>query len=42
LAAAIASGAFFLYDVTSSYFEGQHNELAAHGYNRDGKRFKNG
>jgi hypothetical protein len=30
----------FLYDVTSSYFEGQHNELAAHGYNRDGKRFK--
>jgi len=32
--------AVFLYDVTSSYFEGQHNELAAHGYNRDGKRYK--
>jgi len=30
----------FLYDVTSSYFEGQLNELAAPGYNRDGKRFK--
>lgn len=30
----------YLYDVTSSYFEGQHNELAAPGYNRDGKRFK--
>ena len=40
MAAAIAPGAFFLYDVTSSYFEGQHNELADHGYNRDGKRFK--
>ncbi|MDR1384392.1 MAG: hypothetical protein LBJ67_11215, partial [Planctomycetaceae bacterium] len=25
----------FLYDVTSSYFEGVHNELAAFGYNRD-------
>jgi transposase len=33
-------GAFFLYDVTSSYFEGQYNELAAHGYNRDGKKYK--
>ena len=33
-------GAVFLYDVTSSYFEGQHNELAAPGYNRDGKRYK--
>jgi len=40
LAAAIAPVAFFLYDVTSSYFEGQQNELAAHGYNREGKRFK--
>lgn len=30
----------YLYDVTSSYFEGQENELAAPGYNRDGKRFK--
>ncbi len=36
----IGPGAVFLYDVTSSYFEGQHNELAAHGYNRDGKRYK--
>lgn len=40
LAPKIAPGAVFLYDVTSSYFEGQHNELAAHGYNRDGKRYK--
>jgi len=30
----------FLYDVTSSYFEGTQNELAAFGYNRDGKRGK--
>jgi Transposase len=30
----------FLYDVTSSYLEGQKHELAAPGYNRDGKRFK--
>lgn len=40
LAPTAAPGAVFLYDVTSSYFEGQHNELAAPGYNRDGKRFK--
>jgi hypothetical protein len=40
LAAKIPPGAAFLHDVTSSYFEGQHNELAAHGYNRDGKRYK--
>ena len=33
-------GLVFLYDVTSSYLEEQHNELAAPGYNRDGKRFK--
>jgi hypothetical protein len=32
--------ALFLYDVTSSYLEGQRNELAAFGYNRDGKRGK--
>jgi hypothetical protein len=32
--------ALFLYDVTSSYLEGQHNELAAPGYNRDGKKYK--
>src|ERR671922_1733338 len=34
-----ASG-LFLYDVTSSYLEGNHNELGAFGYNRDGKRGK--
>ena len=32
--------AVYLYDVTSVYFEGQHNELADFGYNRDGKRGK--
>ena len=30
----------FLYDVTSSYLEGTDNELAAFGYNRDGKHGK--
>ena len=30
----------FLYDVTSSYLEGMENELAAFGYNRDGKKGK--
>jgi len=30
----------FLYDITSSYFEGIHNELAAYGYSRDGKHGK--
>ncbi len=30
----------FLYDVTSSYFEGEHNAFAAFGYNRDGKKGK--
>jgi transposase len=30
----------FLYDVTSSYLEGMHNELGAFGYNRDRKRGK--
>ena len=30
----------FLYDVTSSYLEGEQNELATYGYNRDGKRGK--
>jgi transposase len=29
-----------LYDVTSSYLEGEQNELAAYGYNRDGKKGK--
>src|SRR5713226_1460234 len=28
----------FLYDVTRSYLEGTQNELAAFGYNRDGKK----
>jgi hypothetical protein len=32
--------AIVLYDVTSSYFEGEHNELAHYGYNRDGKKGK--
>lgn len=35
-----SSANLFLYDVTSSYLEGQSNELAAWGYNRDGKRGK--
>jgi hypothetical protein len=30
----------FLYDVTSSYLEGEHNALGAYGYNRDGKKGK--
>jgi transposase len=30
----------FLYDVTSSYFEGTENDLAWWGYNRDGKKGK--
>ena len=30
----------YLYDVTSTYLEGDHNELGAFGYNRDGKRGK--
>ena len=30
----------FLYDVTSSYLEGEHNALGAFGYNRDKKRGK--
>ena len=34
------STGLFLYDVTSSYLEGVHNELAAFGYNRDGKKGK--
>ena len=33
-------GGLYLYDVTSSYFEGTENELAAFGYNRDKKRGK--
>ena len=30
----------YLYDVTSSYLEGDQNDLAAWGYNRDGKKSK--
>ena len=30
----------YLYDVTSSYLEGECNELSAFGYNRDGKKGK--
>jgi len=30
----------FLYDITSSYFEGTKNVLASYGYNRDGKKGK--
>jgi transposase len=30
----------FLYDITSVYFEGTENDLAAYGYNRDGKKGK--
>lgn len=33
-------GEIFLYDVTSSYLEGDMNELADYGYNRDGKKGK--
>jgi hypothetical protein len=39
-ASAGQSTALFLYDVTSSYLEGEKNELAAFGYNRDGKKGK--
>ncbi len=30
----------YLYDITSTYFEGTQNDLAAFGYNRDGKKGK--
>jgi transposase len=35
-----AGSAVFLYDVTSHYFEGQHNALAEYGYPRDIKKGK--
>ena len=35
-----AGPGLYLYDVTSSYLEGACNELAAFGYNRDGKKGK--
>jgi transposase len=34
------TGCVYLYDVTSSYFEGHKNEYAEYGYNRDKKRGK--
>ena len=36
----VSAPPLYLYDVTSSYLEGQHNALGAFGYNRDGKRGK--
>jgi hypothetical protein len=35
-----AAPALVLYDVTSVYLEGEHNELGQYGYNRDKKRGK--
>jgi len=35
-----ATPQLFLYDVTSSYLEGEQNELGAFGYNRDKKKGK--
>jgi len=35
-----APPSLFLYDVTSSYLEGEHNALGEFGYNRDGKKGK--
>lgn len=37
---AVKPPTLFLYDVTSSYLEGECNALGAYGYNRDGKRGK--
>lgn len=36
----LASGGLALYDLTSSYFEGNHCPLAGRGYNRDGREGK--
>ena len=36
----LEEGATVLYDVSSSYYEGQHCPLAAFGHNRDGKKGK--
>jgi transposase len=35
-----SSRRIYLYDLTSTYFEGTQNELSAFGYNRDGKKGK--
>ena len=36
----LSNGSLLLYDITSSYFEGEYNasELVTYGYNRDGKK----
>ena len=36
----LSAGTPLLFDLSSSYLEGQHNELAAFGHNRDRKRGK--
>jgi len=36
----LSEGGLVLYDVTSSYVEGEHNDLAAFGHNRDKKKGK--
>jgi transposase len=36
----LSDGSFVCYDLSSSFVEGSHNELAAFGYSRDGKRGK--
>jgi len=36
----VSKGRVYLYDLTSTYFEGTQNALASYGYNRDGKRGK--
>jgi hypothetical protein len=36
----LSAGGLVLYDLSGSYVEGRHNELAAIGYSRDGKRGK--
>lgn len=36
----VEASTLFLYDTTSSYLEGDQNELAAYGYNRDKKKGK--
>jgi hypothetical protein len=36
----LRNGCLVLYDLTSTYLEGRHCELAQHGYSRDGKKDK--
>jgi transposase len=36
----LQGNSIYLYDITSTYFEGKENELSAFGYNRDGKKGK--